>query len=128
MVAMERAFERVKQFALNDWQTLADHVDLDPIHETLMLREHLTEVACAEYLSSEPAGFLELLENCESAARELEAELVAVRAADESPPRLENADRLFQEIARGCVACHQTYRDAPRTPPAKFGRSVTASP
>ncbi len=44
MVEIEHSFDRMKQVAAAGWNTPADHPDVDPAHEALILREQFTEL------------------------------------------------------------------------------------
>jgi hypothetical protein len=114
MVELEHAHDRLRQIAAAGWRAPADHPDLAPAHEALLLREHFTELQRLEEVRRQPAGFLALLRESEAAATALETTLRAWRPADAAaapPPELDASAGI---IAHGCAACHEQYRDQPR--------------
>jgi protein tyrosine phosphatase (PTP) superfamily phosphohydrolase (DUF442 family) len=105
MVALERTHDHVKQIAANNWQPLPKHPDIDTAHETLLLREHYTELLRTEDVSGQPAEFQKLMQEGEDAAKALER---AMAEADYA-----SAANALTAIDRNCVSCHKTFRDVP---------------
>jgi protein tyrosine phosphatase (PTP) superfamily phosphohydrolase (DUF442 family) len=103
MVALEHTHDHLKGIAQAGWKATADHPDLDPAHEALLLREHFTELLRDE----RPEAFRQLLRDSETAAGKLETIL---RRGSGSTP---DADRLFETVTKNCTACHRTFRDVP---------------
>ncbi len=110
MVEMEHTFDHLKQFAAIQWQPISDHPDLDPAHESLLLTEQFTELLRLESTATQPPEFRKLLQQSESAARELEQRL---RSRLSSGISVSDIDEPFQRIASSCTTCHKQFRDVP---------------
>ncbi|MEZ6069076.1 MAG: cytochrome c [Pirellulales bacterium] len=112
MVALEHTNDHVKAIAAADWRTPADHPDLDPAHEALLLREHFTEMLRVDEVRSQPEEFQAMLRESEESARRLETALRRWQpAAGVAPPEAVTAP--FARITANCKACHEKYRDVP---------------
>lgn len=109
MVEIEHSFDRLKQVAGADWKTPANHPDLDPAHEALILREHFTELLRAESKRPHSGTFQELLRESELRSKELEMTLRAKRSSQS----LSAAKSALGAIDVACAACHEVHRDAP---------------
>jgi hypothetical protein len=110
MVEIDDSFERMKQVAAADWKTPADHPDVDPPHEALLLRERFTELLRTDDVTHRPAEFRELLARSERLGERLEAALQSSRSQES----LAKAKAAFEQLAANCTACHKVYRDVPR--------------
>ena len=110
MVAIEHTHDHMKQVAAAGWKAPPEHPDIEPAHEALLLREHFTELLRSDAIAKEPAGFKELVEQCESAAQDLEK---ALKANPLSELSLKQAQTAFEQITKNCTACHKAYRDVP---------------
>ncbi|TWU39137.1 hypothetical protein Q31b_42210 [Novipirellula aureliae] len=110
MVALDQTHHHLKQIMAANWQTPADHPDLDPPHVALLLREHFTELLRDESEDSQSVDFRRFLTESESAARDIEHLLAGVRSedAEETSSRLDHA---MKAIEQNCKACHVAYRD-----------------
>ena len=113
MVELEHALGRVKKVAAAGWQSPADHPDLSPTHEVLLLREHFTELARAEDTADAATEFRQLLAESEALARRLEESLSVTAEAASRPVSHERSNRLVKEISHACTACHRKFRDNP---------------
>jgi hypothetical protein len=105
MVRIDERWERLKLIRTAQWQTPADHTDLDPPHEALQLREQFRE---ASRLTGMPAGtdeFRRWISEAEGGAANLEWVL-------RGDPK--GAEGAFRRINDACVRCHAQYRDTPR--------------
>jgi protein tyrosine phosphatase (PTP) superfamily phosphohydrolase (DUF442 family) len=111
MVAVEHTFDHVKQIAAAGWRPPAEHPDIDPPHEVLLLREHFTELLRTDEVQKQPERFRQLLTESETAATELEAALRA--ATDAMPADLKVLTEKFDVISKHCTACHREFRDVP---------------
>jgi len=111
MVALEHTFDHLKTVSQNDWKPTADHPDIAPAHEALLLKEHFTELMRTDAARNEPAKFMEYLRASETAAAELEALLQEASAGKEMDPARIKAS--FETITRNCAACHKDFRDVP---------------
>jgi protein tyrosine phosphatase (PTP) superfamily phosphohydrolase (DUF442 family) len=113
MVQLAHTSQHLQQIAAADWKTPADHPDLEPAHEALLLREHFTELLRTEEVSSQPDDFRQLLRDSEAAALELESALNAWQSASDAPGPPVQFQQLADRIQANCKACHQRYRDVP---------------
>ncbi|MCA9214287.1 MAG: hypothetical protein KDB27_14545 [Planctomycetales bacterium] len=113
MVAMGHTHDHLKWIAAAGWHRPADHPDLEPAHEALLMREHFTELLRTDYLQEEPEKFRRLLQDSEKAAQGLEDALRAwtPTSATAEPP--ETITRLAVSISANCQSCHETFRDIP---------------
>jgi protein tyrosine phosphatase (PTP) superfamily phosphohydrolase (DUF442 family) len=108
MVALEHTHDHMKAIATAGWKPLPSHPDLVPAHESLLLREHFTEMLRMDSVAKEPAAYREMLKKSESAARDLEEAL-----KDSIKPSVTKAKAALAEINRNCAACHKQFRDVP---------------
>lgn len=99
MVAIEQAFDRVKK--------LAQHPNLSAAHESLLLREHFTELLRSVDVQTRPAEFRRALQESERTASELET-LLAERRVPDAAAR---AKLELERLALQCTQCHRTFRD-----------------
>lgn len=113
MVAMERSIERLSQLAEAGWRSPADHPDLDPAHEALLLREHFTELLRADCIRREPAELVELLRASERTARELEGLLLDGTTESTNAAPSQAAAAVLTRVRADCTACHERFRDTP---------------
>jgi protein-tyrosine phosphatase len=105
MVAVEHTHDHLKQMAAAGWQALAEHPDLVPAHEALLLREHFTELLRTREVQSQPAQFQDLVRDSVADAEALET---ALRATDTKA-----ASQALDRVTAHCAACHKTFRDVP---------------
>jgi protein tyrosine phosphatase (PTP) superfamily phosphohydrolase (DUF442 family) len=110
MVEIEHAHDHLLAIEQSGWRTPADHPDLDPPHEALLLREHFTELLRTDAAQQQPAEFQEMLRQGERDAAELEAGLRAQAADQEPSPQLAAS---LARITSNCKSCHRKYRDVP---------------
>lgn len=114
MVAIEHTHDHLKQLAANGWQKLAAKPDLDAPHEALLLREHYTELLRTDEVKQQPREFIQLVEESETSARQLEEALAkwhqGGRPKDKVPVE---AAMALEQISARCASCHKTYRDVP---------------
>ncbi len=102
MSIIDRAYDNLKRFRDNDWQTPEDHADLSATQEALILKETLRETA--RTLSHDYGhSFTKQLAAAESIAGELETALLA---KDPKTPYTK-----MQSLKRSCVQCHREFRD-----------------
>ncbi|PAY15943.1 hypothetical protein CKO51_29305 [Rhodopirellula sp. SM50] len=115
MVAMEHTHEQLKQIAEAGWRSPADHPDLSPAHQVLLMREHFTELLRNDDVLKESDLFRQSLRDSEQAAEGLELALrawVATSPAADAPPP-ESVRRHAAAISANCKACHRQFRDVP---------------
>lgn len=111
MVAVERAHDHLHAIQRAGWQSPADHPDLDPPHEALLLREHFTELLRTAEVLSESAEFQRMLRDSETAAAQLEE--VLRRSSGHGAPTPGTVNDSFKRITTGCQTCHRRFRDVP---------------
>jgi protein tyrosine phosphatase (PTP) superfamily phosphohydrolase (DUF442 family) len=111
MVALEHTFDHMKTVAQADWKQPADHPDLDPAHEALLLKEHFAELLRSEDTKKEPEQFRTYLQESEAAAAELETQLLALKNGQAADDAKINAS--FEIVTKNCTACHRAFRDIP---------------
>ncbi len=104
MVYVDEHWDHVKAIQKAGWKSPADHPDLDPPHEVLMVQERLHEGARLDSAGNRPAGFYTLLGKSDEALKAL-AEILGKRPIDTT------ADAAFNDVAQNCAACHKAYRD-----------------
>jgi hypothetical protein len=107
MVHVEHTHDRLKQLAAAGWKQAGNTPALHPAHEALMLKEHYAEILRLPQLAAKPAQFQELMASGKRAAAELEA---ALEKAD-----LQQANEALARINENCAACHQAFRDTPKS-------------
>ena len=113
MVGVESANDHLKLFAANKWRPIKDQPALEPDHEALLLREHLTELLRTKEIMDKPERFQELMQEGEAAAADLESALKGWIAAGR-PEKIPDAfPKGMDRIARNCTACHKQFRDVP---------------
>ena len=100
MAALDRSWDRLKLCREASWRTPADHPDVSPVHEALMMEERLRElVRTAEV----PAALAPGLAEAHAAAKALHACL-----AEGSPGE---AEKLYAALGQSCVQCHAAHRN-----------------
>lgn len=107
MAELDRHADHLKQMQKAQWRPPADHPDLDPVQEALLLREGLRE-SLRTLAGDRPEEFRGLLRESQSHAQSLEAAL--------QTHRLEDAQLHFQNVLRSCQTCHERFRNAVATP------------
>jgi hypothetical protein len=113
MVQIEHTHEHLLQIAAAGWQTPADHPDLIPAHEALLLQEHFAELLRTDEVRQQPAAFRRMLEESETAAREV-AELLKMQTSDAAfATRSAELAAPTERITTNCKACHRQFRDNP---------------
>jgi protein tyrosine phosphatase (PTP) superfamily phosphohydrolase (DUF442 family) len=114
MVQIEHTHEHLLQIAAAGWRTPADHPDLVPAHEALLMQEHFTELLRTDEVEQQPEAFRRMLVESEMSAREL-TQLLKQQASDPAQvtPLGEVAARA-ERITANCQACHQQFRDNPQ--------------
>jgi len=78
MVALEHTHDHIKKLATTGWKPPADHPDIDPAHEALLLREHFAELLRLEEVRNQPEAFVAMLRESEATAGELEKRTAAI--------------------------------------------------
>lgn len=102
MAVLDRHFDRVKLVAKAGWKVPAEHPDLVPVTEALLVQEGLTE-AGRHLHQDHSQDFRTLLKQSESDAMELTN---ALRTGDQAAAGL-----AFSRLEKGCVKCHGEFRN-----------------
>jgi len=117
MVNLEHTQDRLREIAAAGWNSPpnhpANHPDIDPAHEALLLKEHFTEMLRIDSVATEPGKFQEMLRDSETASGELEAALRQWKAARLNSPIPETITAAFERVTKNCTACHRQFRDVP---------------
>ncbi|XZE52463.1 hypothetical protein SH139x_004156 [Planctomycetaceae bacterium SH139] len=117
MVQLEHTHERIGQIAAAGWQSPAEHPDLEPAHEALLLREHFAELIRAEKNTGREPEYMELLRDSAEAAESLERSIRAWQAAKTGSPPPQTLDNSARRVGENCRKCHRVSRDLPRQQP-----------
>lgn len=110
MVEIEHVHDHLKLIEKAGWKIPTDHPALTPDHESLLLREHFTELLRTDDLKGRPEKFRQLTREAEMLCQSLEETLKA------SPIDATVASRQFSTITANCKSCHQVFRDIPQAP------------
>jgi hypothetical protein len=104
MAQIDRASDNLKWCEAAQWQTPADHPDVAPPQEALLLKEGFRETA-RQLAESNDHGepFLAWIKEAEATAARLEE---ALNGSDRQA-----AAAVFDEIQSQCKRCHTEYRD-----------------
>lgn len=101
MAVLDRAWDGLKLCQAAGWKTPADHSDLAPAHQALLVWEGLAESRrMAE--NSDP----QLVKWLDEAVAEAAQLRQAVQAGDEAA-----ASRQFKQVEAACARCHEQYRN-----------------
>ncbi len=104
MARLDREWDNVEILKRAAWSATAEHPDLDPVQQARIAAETLE--SCSQALSPElavDADFLERLRAQQSDARALQAALERHEG--------DAATAIFDRMKRGCVSCHDDYRN-----------------
>lgn len=113
MVQLGHTHDHIKQIAQAGWKTPPNHPDLEPVHETLLLREHFTELLRTPGVQSQPAAFERMLRESEADARALQTALATWQSAPDAAKLPDSISKISKRISENCNACHVRYRDVP---------------
>lgn len=111
MAAIDVHWDNLKLIQKADWQVTAEHPDIDPPHEALMLNEHIRELlrqeagnVYSEEELTEMQDFKEYLSDSVKQSAELESGLREGRS-------VEQLEHTFQALRQSCKSCHKAYRN-----------------
>ncbi len=105
MVEVDASWDRLKAVQKAGWATPADHPDVEPAHEAVILAEHFRELGRREEVAARPEAFRRRLADSEKAASDLAESLKA------EPLAADAAKAAFDRVAKSCADCHAAYRD-----------------
>jgi len=105
MAQLDRHFDNLKLCRAAKWQTPADHADLVPAQEALIVKEGLREAA-RQLGPEHDARFREWLAEAEQLADKLETALRATPPVDVEPE--------YARLEQSCKQCHKAYRNVAR--------------
>jgi protein tyrosine phosphatase (PTP) superfamily phosphohydrolase (DUF442 family) len=113
MVELENVHDHLKSLERAGWKTIASKPDLKPEHETLLLREHFTELLRSDEVKQYPDAFQQLMKLGETSAQQLEDALRASSSLkiDAEIPRA--VTQAFKKVSDNCKVCHEQFRDVP---------------
>ena len=110
MVSIDERWEHLNAVKAANWQAPADHPDIDPAHEALLLREEFRELHRAPETAKFPTDYAQMMRDSETASANLESAL--------REKKVEKAQTAFTAIGNNCKSCHASYRDVtPNTKP-----------
>ena len=105
MVEIADIWERSQTIPAANWTPPANHPDLVPAHEVLLLREQFTELLRTEEVAQSPDPVQSMFQASEKASLILEESLRA------NPQDLERANKAYGTVRNNCAACHARFRD-----------------
>jgi hypothetical protein len=105
MVELDGVFDRIKAVRTSKWSAPADHPDVDPSHEAVILAESFREMVRGATADKRAAAFVKHLADSETAAWDL-AKALEKKSLD--PLKAQDA---FARIEASCTACHSQHRD-----------------
>ncbi|WP_435008440.1 hypothetical protein P12x_005651 [Tundrisphaera lichenicola] len=110
MVAIDALWDRIGAIRQAGFRAPADHPDLDPSHEALMLEEQFRELARSPDAKGRGADLIRQAEASASLAAELRSAFRAIGEvpSDESRKRAEMA---YDAVGRACTSCHVRHRN-----------------
>jgi protein tyrosine phosphatase (PTP) superfamily phosphohydrolase (DUF442 family) len=100
MAAVDRSWDRLKLCRQASWQTPAEHPDVSPVHEALLIEERLQELLRH---SEVPVELLPGLTEAHTAAKSLHASL--------RQGSVDEVETYYTALARSCVQCHTAFRN-----------------
>lgn len=103
MVDIDERWEHLTEVRSADWGVPADHPDIDPPHEAMLLREHFTELLRDPQMPNYPADYREKMTQAEAASITLEQ---ALREKDKG-----KAQVAYKAVSEACGSCHAAYRN-----------------
>ncbi len=112
MVSLEDTFAKLKRASDAGWQLdsssdTSQHPITDIAHESLLLREHFTELLRTPDTQKYDSEFSKILRTSQTAALELEQLL------GNQPLDRRQITKQLELVESSCQACHSQYRDAP---------------
>lgn len=104
MIAIDRAFDHLKECRAAGWSPTPDHPDVLPAHEAGILAQLLTEFAQHDF--DIPVERLQDFRQRGREAKTLAEELAAALQANAA-----DSDERFKKLDQNCRSCHAAYRD-----------------
>jgi protein tyrosine phosphatase (PTP) superfamily phosphohydrolase (DUF442 family) len=110
MVEIDERWSALQAVQAAGWKVPANHPDLVPAQEALLLQEAYREFARLPAIVGKPDEFKTLLRPAETLAGELHAILKSAATAP-APDERTRADNAMKSLASNCAACHRKYRN-----------------
>ncbi|MBI1389620.1 MAG: hypothetical protein GC154_14365 [bacterium] len=111
MVGVSHAFENLGLSEKAKWGVPADHPDIDPPHEALMLREHLVELGRLDEAKAMKLPFGPMLNAGIVNAQMLEDALRKYKTGRQGPDLIQKS---WKSLGQTCNDCHAIFRNPPR--------------
>ena len=111
MVAIDQTWEHLKSARAAGYRAPADHPDLQPANESVILWEAYREAQRLPEAKQRGDDFIARLHSAEAEVKQVKTLLRSYTAAPTAKLRA-RLDQSFDRIAKTCSSCHQTYRDA----------------
>jgi protein tyrosine phosphatase (PTP) superfamily phosphohydrolase (DUF442 family) len=105
MVELDGVWDRIKAVRTSKWSAPADHPDVDPSHEAVILAESFRELARGALADKKAAAFVKHLTESENAAWDL------AKALDKKALDPLKAQEAYARVEASCTACHTRHRD-----------------
>lgn len=103
MVTIDARWDGLGAVQKAEWKAPAEHPDVDPSHEALLLSENFRELLRTPEIEKMPDDFRQLMGAAEISATALQ---VALKAGDN-----EKAAAAFKNVGQTCQNCHALYRN-----------------
>lgn len=113
MAEIDVVYGRLTDAAAYRWQAPPDHPDLDPAHQALLLREHLTELSRTDRIGGASQAYQDKMAASVKAATLLERALRVAGTRLRSEQTIRALSNYHERLQASCVNCHRAYRDEP---------------
>lgn len=103
MVAVDNIYENLKLVQSAGWRTPANHSDITPSHEALMLLEQFRELERNPDTARRPDDYRARLGDSIAAIEALQRQL--------AKPAADHLDEAFKSVGQSCTGCHRQFRN-----------------
>lgn len=104
MVNIGRHYKQLQKMKEQNWQTPADHPDLQVVHQLSIIQSYLAKaVESPQLFKKRPEDFSELLQEAKKETLSLQKDFSSIQL-----PELE---KRWWKLDQSCQNCHQKYRD-----------------
>lgn len=111
MATLERTHDRIQQLSADGWMTKSGRPKDDPVHQSLLLREHFVELLRRPEVQAQPRQYQLWLQESADLAERMHSELAAWSAQETAPGPPASLTSAVSRIAKKCAACHAAFRD-----------------